>query len=236
MRDVLIACATREREENARRLIRAVRDTCTADTDLIFGVDDDDPSYSEDFELFALRNGAVQVIRGPRADVAEWTNRIAVPRAPLYRAVMSLGDDHLPHEREPRKPGWDELLLGALAGRPGVAYGNDLHQRERWPTAAMVDSRVIRALGYMCPPPPGPVHLCIDCFWRRLGEDLDNLAYLDDVIIEHLHPHAGKAAWDASYARSNAYDRYASDERALQVFLRDRWPDDLKQLRKALAA
>ena len=236
MRDVLIAVATRERESNARRLTEAVRDTCTADTGLIFGVDDDDPGYGKDFEDFAWEACRAQVIRGPRQDVAGWTNTIAVPRAPLYRAIYTMGDDHLPHKRQPRKPGWDERLLASLGGRPGVAYGNDLHQRGAWPTAAMISADVVGALGYVSPPPEegGPEHLYIDCFWTREGEDLGNLVYLDDVIVEHLHPHAGKAAYDASYMRSNSIYQYSRDQAAFELFMRNQWPDDLKKLKEAL--
>lgn len=227
MRDLLIVTATRDRPAEAARLVYAVAATCTADTGLILAVDDDDRSY-DDLER-ELDGRRMQIVRGPRQDVAGWTNTIAVPRAGDYRAIASLGDDHLP-----QTPGWDRLLLGALHGRPGVAYGNDLFQGERWPTAALIDARVIAILGYMAP--PGPEHLCIDCFWRRLGEDLGALEYLDDVIIEHVHPAAGKAAWDDSYIRSNDPAQYLRDHAAYDTFLENRWPGDLARLREALCA
>lgn len=226
MRDLLIACATRERAREAGRLIRAVQETCTADTHLILGIDDDDPSYAD------LDPGPAEIIRGPRQDVAGWTNTIAVPRAGQYRAIASLGDDHVPHKRGKGQPGWDELLLFALGSRPGVAYGNDLFQSERWPTAAVISAEVVGALGYMAP--PGPEHLYIDCFWRKLGEDLGNLVYLDDVIIEHVHPAAGKANWDASYLRSNAISTYYRDGAAWEQFLCNSWPDELVRLKGVL--
>ena len=229
MRDLLIAVATRERQDNAKRLIDACQQTCTADTDLIFGVDSDDPSYP-DLNRYGLDCGwrmGTQVLRGPRQDVAGWTDTLAVPRARLYRAVASLGDDHVPQTK-----GWDDMLLTALGDRMGVAYGNDLWQGQAWPTAAVVSAPVITALGYMAP--PGVEHLYIDCFWKRLGEDLGCLEYLDTVIIEHKHPHAGTAAWDPSYMRSNSITQYSRDEAAYQSFLANRWPDDLAKLRERL--
>lgn len=223
MRDLLIITPTRERRENVWRLIRAVADTCTAQTDLILAVDDDDRSYDD----LGLLPDWVQITCGLRQDVAGWTNAIAVPQTGGYLALASIGDDHVP-----RTPGWDEKLLGALHGRPGVAYGNDLFQREQWPTAAVISAPVVAALGYMAP--PGPEHLYIDCFWKRLGEDLGCLEYLEDVIIEHVHPAASKAAWDESYLRSNSIGQYSRDEAAYEAFLANRWPGDLKVLREKL--
>ena len=221
MRDVLIIAATREREAQARRLIGAVLDTCTLRTDLVLAVDADDPSYDD------LDPRPAKIVRGHRQDVAGWTNYLAGIMAWDYRAVVSMGDDHLP-----QTPGWDEILLGELGGRPGVAYGNDLFQRENWPTAALITTDITETLGYVAP--PGVEHLYIDCFWRQLGEDLGNLRYRDDVIIEHVHPSAGKAAWDNSYARSNAIGQYMRDQSAYELFLHNRWPGDLAKLREKL--
>lgn len=223
MRDLLIVTATRERPAGARRLINAVSATSRVRTDLVFGIDDDDRSY-DSFDF-----GRAMVFRGPRRDVAEWTNYITRFCAEDYLAVASLGDDHVPVT-----PGWDEQLLAALHGRMGVAYGNDLYQGERWPTAAVVSSPVVIALGYMAP--PGVHHLYIDCFWKRLGQDLDCLEYLPDVIIEHVHPSAGKAELDDSYRRSNSADQYAHDKTAYEEFLAQRWPRELQRLRDTLRA
>jgi hypothetical protein len=219
MPDILILVPTRERPENARRLVKAVTGTATLQTDIVFAVDDDDHSYDD------LVFGSAPVIRGPRRDVAAWTNDLAAALADDYRFLASLGDDHVPVT-----PGWDEKLVTALAGRMGVAYGNDLYQGEHWPTAVMIPSPLVAALGYMCP--PGPQHLYIDCFWKRLGQDLGVLEYLPDVVIEHRHPHAGKAEWDDSYRRSDALS--GQDEGAYNSFMTDTWPGELRRLKAAL--
>jgi hypothetical protein len=219
MRDVLILVPTRERPDNARRLVKAVMGTATLQTDIVFAVDDDDHSYDD------LVFGSAPVIRGPRRDMPAWTNDLAAALADDYRFLASLGDDHVPVT-----PAWDEKLVTALDGRMGVAYGNDLHQGAQWPTAAVIPSRVVIALGYMCPPPLG--HLCADCFWKRLGADLGCLEYLPDVVIEHRHPHAGKAEWDDSYRRSDALS--GPDKAAYDAFLENQWPGDLIRLKKSL--
>jgi hypothetical protein len=219
MRDAGILVPTRERPENALRLVQAVTATAALKTDIIFAVDDDDQSY-DDADL----RPAV-MLRGPRRDMPAWTNDLAAALAEDYFFLASLGDDHVPVT-----PGWDEKLVTALSGRTGVAYGNDLHQGAQWPTAAVMPSRLVTALGYMCPSCLG--HLFADCFWKRLGTDLGALEYLPDVIIEHRHPHAGKAEWDDSYRRSDALS--AQDEGAYNSFMTDQWPGDLIRLKAKL--
>jgi hypothetical protein len=44
--------------------------------------------------------------------------------------------------------------------------------------------------------------------------------YLPDVIIEHLHPAAGKAEMDEGYARVNQPKWYEEDLLTLQKYLR----------------
>jgi radical SAM superfamily enzyme YgiQ (UPF0313 family) len=109
-----------------------------------------------------------------------------------------------------------------------VAYGNDLLQSENLPTAVMLSKAIVSALGGMVPPKLR--HLYLDNFWKRLGEDLGNLVYVPQVIIEHCHPLAGKAEWDEGYRLVNAremysfdalvYDNYIKSE-DYQVLLRD---------------
>ena len=147
--------------------------------------------------------------------------------APRYEAVGFLGDDH-----RPRTPGWDTRLLAALDGRPGVAYGDDLHQGGRLPTAVVISSAIIRTLGYMVP--PGQDHLYLDDFWRQLGLDLGRLEYVPDVIVEHCHPNAGKAPWDDGYERVNSPAQNTADSAAYARFMSSAWPEDLARLRAGL--
>ena len=46
MPDLVVVVPTRGRPENAHALRRAFKDTCTADTALVFAVDADDPALS----------------------------------------------------------------------------------------------------------------------------------------------------------------------------------------------
>jgi hypothetical protein len=191
----------------------------TQDADLLITCDDDDPAAGQ-------YGPGVRVMSGPRR-LGPILNALAVAAAPRYEAVGTLGDDH-----RPRTPGWDRRLMTALAGRPGVAYGDDLFQGPLLPTAVVISSAVILALGYMVP--PGVMHLYMDNFWLRLGHDLGVLEYCPDVIIEHVHPSAGKAEWDDGYARVNSAENAAADYTAWDDFLHGQWPGDLARLRETL--
>lgn len=214
---LIMLCPSRGRPGNITEL-RAAWDEVTDNAELLVAVDDDDPKLPE--------YGDARVLSSPRR-LGPILNALAAEAASGYDAVGFLGDDH-----RPRTPGWDTQLLAALDGRPGVAYGNDLHQGGRLPTAVVISSAVIRALEYMVP--PVLEHLYLDDFWRQLGLDLGHLEYLPDVIIEHCHPNAGKASWDDGYERVNSPEQNTADSAAYTQFMSSVWPSDLARLRETL--
>lgn len=120
--------------------------------------------------------------------------------------VGFMGDDHRVRTR-----GWD-LALADAAGPLGIAYGNDLLRGEELPTSVVIAADIITTLGQMVP--TTLQHLYVDDYWKALGLGMDRLAYLPDVVIEHLHPAAGKAQLDDSYRITNAPERYASESAA----------------------
>ena len=93
----------------------------------------------------------------------------------------------------------------------------------------MQDARITRTLGYFSP--PKQKHLFIDNFWRDLGIELGTLVYVPEVIIEHLHPFAGKAQWDEGYLEVNDQKMYIYDQLMYQEYHITRWKDDLAKLR-----
>lgn len=190
-------------------------------------VDDDDPRR---LEYPSLGPGmSYRFAEAGHGGLASLLNKHAVKaaRPGHYAAVGFLGDDH-----RMRTPGWDRILDDVFGRGLAVAYGDDLHQGEKLPTAVMISSKIIAALGYMCP--PGQVHLYLDDFWRTLGDALGCLTYLPHLTIEHEHPHAGKAQWDDGYQRVNDPALYETDKAAYDRFLAGQWPGDLARLKAAL--
>ena len=211
MADLVILTPTRGRPVRFAELAAAVADTAELDVALVGYVDDDDP----DREVYeAMAGGQVHIAVGPRRSLAGWTNTGA--HAAIHsgaRYLASLGDDHLPRTR-----GWDRLLIDAVEELPGpgIAYGNDLFQGPRLPTAWVVAAELVRAVGWMML--PGCEHMYVDTAVLALGQAADRIVYRPDVVIEHRHPLAGKAGWDASYRESNAESRYAADRIAFDAW------------------
>jgi hypothetical protein len=79
--------------------------------------------------------------------------------------------------------------------------------------------------------PPGAVHLYLDDFWLALGRGIDSIHYLPDVIIEHLHPSAGKAQIDAGYTEVNAPALYESDRAVFNRYLATQLAHDVEKIR-----
>jgi hypothetical protein len=70
--------------------------------------------------------------------------------------------------------------------------------------------------------PPKMIHLYLDNFWMKLGKDLDKLKYIPEVILEHMHPIAGKAQMDQGYVDVNAPDVYSADLAAFTDYIESR--------------
>jgi glycosyltransferase involved in cell wall biosynthesis len=216
-----VVVPSRGRPENADRLAKAFIDTNT-EADLYFIVDNDDPRWVEytnhdRYKVLpadnktggcaaSLNTGAVYLL-----DVSKF---------PFYDYFVFMGDDHLP-----RTEGWDKAFMEALAHNTGIVYGNDLLQGINLPTQFCMNRELVNELRGMTF--PGCIHLFFDNFVKQLGIDLDYLKYLPDVIIEHLHPVAGKAEMDEGYARVNQPKWYEQDLLTLQTYLRSQEYADL---------
>jgi hypothetical protein len=122
-----------------------------------------------------------------------------------------VGDDH-----RFRTEGWDLRVREALQTRAFV-YGNDGWQGANLPTEVFIRSDVIRALGYFAL--PGARHLYLDNQWKTLGIESDSMIYLDGVLIEHMHPSAGKGVWDDNHQRVNAPEMYGHDRQIFEKWL-----------------
>lgn len=205
---------TRGRPANAARLAQAFRDTDALNAVPIFVIDRGDPAHDA-YQHLVDTQEIPRLVAMPGEGGTGMTrplNYLARRFATLYEAVGFMGDDHLP-----RTGGWDGRVLDALDSlEPRIVYGNDLLQGAALPTAVFMQSRMIQALGWMAPPVLR--HLYVDNFWKELGEALVGLRYLDDVVIEHLHPVLSKAEWDEGYARVNSAQATEGDRLTWETF------------------
>ena len=244
LNDLLVAVPSRGRPGNIARLIDAMGSTCTGDTHLVVGLDEDDPTVEQ---YLSIDTGSLNVefdvqTQGLRQVVA-LTNHLTIPRADSYRFIGHIGDDNVP-----RTHGWDSRIVETLE-QPGIrfTFGDDLYPGREKGTLTIhvfMEAGVVKTLGYFGP--PSIKHQYVDVVWEAWGEKA-GLQYLDDVVIEHMHYTAGKAPGDESYSTSTGlipvdlvnFNAYCDDPNGLNADLAklnapQYTPEELSQFRHNL--
>jgi hypothetical protein len=233
--NLLIVVPTRSRPAAVGRVVAAWQETGAFDdgAELLFVIDRDDPENDAYAEALASSYGPGINFRS----VPHWQplvpklNAAAQHRVEYWDhfALGFAGDDHLPRTR-----GWVKRYLDELRRLgTGIVYCDDGYQHDRIPTQWAMTADIVRTLGRMVPAPVE--HLYCDNAIRDLGELAECLAYLPDVLIEHMHPVAGKAATDEQYERVNGRQQFRTDRtayrewRALQAFTDAQKIRDLRQ-------
>lgn len=225
--ELLMICPTRGRPQNARDLYTSWMATATGSSQLLFVVDEDDPQLGTYQSQMAWMLNA-HLLVGPRLRMVGSLNAAATSQGVLHKYVGFMGDDH-----RPRTLDWDNRLMGALAQSPtSIVYGNDLLQGEKMATAVVMTSDIVATLGYMVP--PSLTHLCADLVWVEWGKALDTLTYLDNVVLEHMHPANGKAMNDAGYREVNSGEMIKADSEAYYGYMESDFHVDVAKLRELL--
>lgn len=229
MDDMIVLVPTRGRPQNAVRLVEAWEKTDTMNAVLMFVTDDDDPEL-EAYRTLLTEGVIKHMITFPAPPVPGITiplNRAVTVFQDAYKVIGFMGDDHAP-----RTVGWEDRIMEAAdTCCPRVVYGDDLLQREYLPTAVFMPSRMIKAMGWFSPPVLR--HLYADNFWKTIGTDLGGLRYLPDVVIEHVHPAAGKAAMDDRYRAVNAPEIDSHDRHWFHDFIAsDAYGETLARVRE----
>lgn len=212
--------ATRSRPDNCRRFIQAWSDT-KASTSVLLRFDQCDPALEQLINLDWPQNFQIRI--GSRIGLSGSINELfeLYPNESWYGM---LADDLLP-----RTMTWDLSLIESC-GNWSISYANDLGARD-WPTHPCVGGDLVRAIGWFGLPVCH--HYFTDTVWKYLGENLNIIHRLDNVVVEHLHYSLGKSAMDQVYQQSN--DHYASDKRAFAHWCRQQGPAVIEKLRNMLA-
>lgn len=205
---------TRGRPENMAKLAASFVAT-NAQADLYAVIDKDDPKFDEYLNnknytvLVASENTGLGCANGLNYGAQLLLDCSVYP---FYDFFIFFGDDAAPQTLE-----WDLAFQKALLGKTGIAYGDDLIQGENLPTQFAVTRDIVEYMQGIAP--PGIKHLYVDNFAKKLGQDLDCLIYLPEVILQHLHPFANTAEWDEGYLRVNDETLYREDLLAMQRYL-----------------
>lgn len=217
-----VLCPSRGRPREAQELNASFIATRTnPGTRLVFVIDDDDPRFSE--------YGGELVTMSPShgGGMVPALNAAALELAPKVELLGFVGDDH-----RFRSLGWDEQMLYQLLFY-GFVFANDLAQMHRLPTQIFLRSSIVRELGWMGLPTCR--HLYIDNVWLELGKASGSIKYLNEVVVEHMHPAYGKGVWDEGHVAVNTQERYEEDGRAFHAWRgSSQFQEDVRRVRRAL--
>ncbi len=231
MKDLLVIVPTRSRPHNVLPVVEAWIATGAFEAaELLFAIDYDDPVRSDYLREIGRAGGELggkmpaALLRHAQLphhlQLVPKLNTIATARAEYYAhfALGFAGDDH-----RPRTVGWAQRYLEELRQLgSGIVYPDDGYQHERIPTSWAMTADIVRALSAMVPAPVE--HLYCDNAIRDLGEAAGCLRYLPDVLVEHLHPVAGKADDDEQYQRVNSRPQFRADRKAYRGWQRSDLP------------
>lgn len=234
MPDLITIVPTRGRPNSLLPLAEAFANNSTADTLLVVAVDSDDP------DLERYRSAAAEakktypsidlvelVTPGNMATALNMATRICLD-AHKAQAIGFMGDDH-----RPRTDSWDAYYLSTLAASPGIVFGNDLIHGYRLPTQFAVSWPIVESLRFLAP--PGLKHMYIDNYWRDIGTATQTLTYLENVVVEHLHPVAAKAESDEGYERVNAPEIFDHDAKVYEQYMTANAARDIELIHRACA-
>jgi hypothetical protein len=208
---LLVIIPARGRPEAISKIVEAWDKTGAWEVaEPLFVIDFDDPKFYEYQRKLVMHGvGTYRTVPQWRPMVAK-LDSAAIDRASYYghRHIGFAGDDHLP-----RTPGWAQGMVAALdAMGTGVVYPDDGYQHEKLASSWAMSADIIRALGRMVPAPVE--HLYCDNSIMDLARAIDRLRYLPDVLVEHMHPVAGKVVTDEQYERVNGREQYRKDRPA----------------------
>lgn len=223
--DLTVYVPTKGRPSNADRLQEQFYKTVTLNSRVVFILSNND----DKIDLYKNLHYTITVAPDKPGFVSPLNLGYLHDRKLVYSYALGfMGDDHFP-----RTHGWDEKVISCLKEMgSGFVYGNDKFQGEKIPTQIMMTSDIPLFLGFMTL--PQLKHLYADNFWKDFGSNLNRIKYLPDVIIEHLHPAAGKAKHDEGYAFSGDYNLDQEDKKAYLSYLEHDLEHDVRNVSAAL--
>ena len=173
----------------------------------------------DDVSSHRIDHAGLNVVRliGPRTNMGAMTQACYAVAAGRY--IMLANDDLVC-----RTAGWDTQILArfsAYGDDVALVWGNDLFRGQVIPTHPILSRTVCELLGGVCPQAYRrdyiDTHIYdVFCRLRQLGHD--RLVYLPEVVFEHMHVEAGKAASDGTSVKS----RKADDERTFLAWAEER--------------
>jgi hypothetical protein len=224
--DLTIYVPTRSRPHKIQEFETAFYSKSTINTRVVFILSANDPTLKEYTNLDYISDNPYIIVDPRKRGFVEPLNLgyLADRRRVYSYAVGFMGDDHIA-----RTNGWDQRFVEELIKlKTGFVYGNDGFQTEKIPTYIAMTADIPLTLDFMTL--PTLTHLYADNFWYDLGKAIGKITYLKDVLIEHMHPAAGKANQDPGYDFSGSSSLDLSDKAIYENYLHSNLQHDATTL------
>lgn len=177
-----ILCPTRSRSGRCKRYAQSIFSTAAKPecVELLLYVDNDDPQKGGYENWTSKMNNVILVIGEPISISKSWN--ILAENA--TGNVFMMGNDDLVHETV----GWDVKLDVEISKFPDQVFCiwvNDKHKGEKLCTFPIVSRKWYKTVGYFT---PGVFYFFRNDTWiQNLGQRINRLHYVSDIIIEHRH-------------------------------------------------
>jgi glycosyltransferase involved in cell wall biosynthesis len=193
---ISILSPTRKRPNNVTRLVNSIVDTVNdlRNVELLVYIDDDDEESIPALSAAAERIN-VNAVQGNKLIGSQMYNELA--KLAQGDIIMFAADDIVFKTKN-----WDvvvDVQFNAIEDKILFIYGNDGFQNGRIGTHGFIHRYWMELVGYVLPPKLASSYT--DEWVTELAERAGRKLYLPDLIIEHLHPAAGKAPNDETYTK-----------------------------------
>lgn len=214
--DLAVIIPSRGRPQSVERMAVEFAETGADELAVFWAVEHDDPTI-EDYrtavaEWFAYGEVLGVGLGTMTGAINTASKHVAADLKPYAMAVLN--DDHLP-----RTVGWHVRLLEALGQLDpvGLVYPDDGFRGDKLATSWAVHTAWVTAINRMIPARVD--HLYADDAMMDLARIIGNrITYLPDVLIEHMHPLAGKAETDEGYQRVNGREQLRADKAVFRAW------------------
>jgi len=224
MKKLLVMIPSRGRPKRLDEFIKSFYDTKSCGTDVVFYLNDDDPSLDK----YAISDYRIV---GRRMYLAEAYNYLFQENS-NYDYYSLLNDDHYCIT-----PGWDRKLIKMIEEKGGWGLSCCEDHLTDWkqfqhPSGMVISGNIPRTLGYMIW--PKIQHIGIDCYFKELLAPLGLMHHMTDVVIEHRHWINGKALLDENYKWVYHKDQYQYGMSMVAEYKRIQLQKDVEKIKQVM--
>lgn len=221
---ILWICPSRKRPDRLERLILSWKSTTSNLSDLLVVIDSDDDSYNE---LIVKYPDVIWEITEPVfGSFLHLINSKAVKYSTEYQYIGFMEDD-IVFETQ----GYESKFISKLKelGKTGIVHAKDGIDKRRFLSIPVVDSYIIRTLGWFAP--PCLKSLWADNFWREMANSLETYYKFDDVMIRHYH-YSRDENTDKDETSFVVDGNYHPDKESYYKYLENNFKNDMNKLKQ----